>query len=1775
MASFNCCLWALLVLIAFSNLRPYNAEEAAEEEDQCYDRSCYPATGNLVIGRKYRLFATSTCGLAKKDRYCIVSHLEDKTKCFYCDSRQPWMPNREPNRFSHRIENVVTENYNDRTKNWWQSENGVQNVSIRLDLEAEFHFTHLIMTFRSFRPAAMIIERSSDFGKTWSVYRYFAYDCATTFPDIPEGPPKKHNDVICTRKYSDVAPSTGGEIVYKVISPHIPTENPYADEIANLLKVTNIRINFTKLHTLGDDLLDYRPEIDEKYYYALYELVVRGSCSCYGHAQRCIPIEGDGVGYSGMQQDMVHGRCECTHNTKGLNCEQCQDFFNDLPWRPAIGEESNECRRCECNGHASRCHFDQAVYNASGFVSGGVCDDCAHNTQGKNCEQCKPYFYRDPLRQLYDPYVCRPCECDNRGSLNDGICEGEEDPARKLVAGKCYCKSNVDGNNCDRCKNGFWDLRADDPDGCKKCSCNLLGTWNNEGCNKNDGTCLCKRLVTGENCDQCLPEHYGLSEDPEGCKPCDCFPGGSLDNQCDILTGTCKCRPHFSGRRCDTTDSSYYCPNIDHLTYEAEKSEIHNADIETREGALETRTWTGEGFVRVKEGSNISFIVDNIPKSGLYNLVIRYELDGSESWENININIVRPGDPAPDGPCGNIQPADDFLIARFHAGFKYTEVNNPICFDKGVRYEIRVSMGQKRFNGQDYSATALIDSLVVAMPTDSLDIFQGPDGQRRKQEYDAYQCRHSALHLLPYDRLSPQCQQLICAVAGTIFGEGYECECDPTGSKSGICSPRGGQCECKPNVVDRKCDKCAVGTYGFGPNGCSPCDCDSVGSLSNNCNKQSGQCECRDRGITGRQCNECQPGFWSFPDCHTCQCNGHASICDQKTGACIDCRNLTDGNFCDRCKPGYYGDPRLGVNRPCKPCPCPGGPGSGKQHADTCYIQPSYDFQSNDIICNCKAGYTGERCDQCSINYWGNPQDIGGSCEPCECNGNIDRGVEGSCDAKTGECLKCLYNTEGARCENCVDGYFGDAQIRNCQRCVCNHLGTDESQGSCNKVSGQCPCFPNVMGMRCDECAPLHFNLSSGAGCASCACDPSGVITDAEGNPRLECNHIDGQCHCKDGRGGRTCSECQDLYWGDPVNGECKRCECDQYGAATAQCHRDNGTCICRPGSGGPLCNQCARGYTGNWPQCQACGECFDNWDRILQSLKGKLDDLIRRANSIEDKGISSQFDNEFEEMEGVLDDVRSQLDAVNITNADIDSLKKAMESLNNEVAKARELIEEKSQRSTGLGLAVDAAAESVKTLNETAQQLTKLAEELNENATEIRRSDVQGAYEIIKGAVETSSQAERTITEEVNKLSKAEDERIKTVELLKEHEKDFDAQYVENSDALQKISGMLSLIDKELPALNKDVCGAESAPCDALCGGPGSRCSHCGGNSCGTGSITKAQQALDFAKEADNKIEAKQKEAEELLKPEVAHKTVLAAAEKANRTRNEIQQELQNIEEFLNAQHTQPKEIYELADQVIKITIPYEEKEIKELAEKIRQKVAETKDTDRILAETSGNKTMANELQRSAEDASKRAFEIRNVTLAIREAIKKTEEAQNSAQTKLDETQQRIANARTSLVNSDDQIVQLEDRAKNATELVQRLQNVTDNLKAEYIKITSSSKAAGNSATSASDIATELEERQKELDTKYNTVKTQVEERENGNDDRKDRAQKLRKQTTKLLTKIKQHNDEIESLEKSADTLEIELADYQSKLDALSDEIDMISKKLTQRADYHATCDA
>lgn len=40
-------------------------------------------------------------------------------------------------------------------------------------------------------------------------------------------------------------------------------------------------------------------------------------------------------------------------------------------------------------------------------------------------------------------------------------------------------------------------------------------------------------------------------------------------------------------------------------------------------------------------------------------------------------------------------------------------------------------------------------------------------------------------------------------------------------------------------------------------------------------------------------------------------------------------------------------------------------------------------------------------------------------------------------------------------------------------------------------------------------------------------------------------------------------------------------------------------------GIGGEKCEVCGRGYLGTAPNCDPCGECFENWDKTQKILIG------------------------------------------------------------------------------------------------------------------------------------------------------------------------------------------------------------------------------------------------------------------------------------------------------------------------------------------------------------------------------------------------------------------------------------------------------------------------------------------------------------------------------------------------------------------------------------------
>uniref|UniRef100_A0A3B4B3A7 Laminin subunit beta-1 n=1 Tax=Periophthalmus magnuspinnatus TaxID=409849 RepID=A0A3B4B3A7_9GOBI len=1758
---------------------------APELSDVCTEGSCYPATGDLLIGRAHQLSSSSTCGLHRPEPFCIVSHLQEEKKCFVCDSSDPY--NELDNQLNnHRIENVVTTFAVNRLKTWWQSENGVENVTVQLNLEAEFHFTHLIMTFKTFRPAAMVIERSSDFGKTWQVYRYFAYDCESSFPSVSQGPMRKVDDVICDSRYSDIEPSTEGEVIFRVLDPAFRIDDPYSPRIQNMLKITNLRVKFTKLHTLGDNLLDSRMEIKEKYYYSIYDMVVRGNCFCYGHASECAPIEGTEQAREGM----VHGHCMCNHNTKGLNCEQCQDFYHDLPWRPAEGRNTNACKKCNCNHHSDSCHFDMAVFEASGNVSGGVCEDCQHHTAGHQCELCQPFYYQHPERDLRDPNICQPCNCDPVGSLNGGICDGLTDVRVGLIAGQCRCKVNVEGERCERCRQAHYGL-SEEPEGCKPCTCSPLGTLpGGNPCESETGSCFCKRLVTGRDCDQCVAEHWGLSNDMDGCRPCDCDLGGAVNNQCDQVNGQCMCRPHMFGRRCDQVESGFYFIALDHYTYEAEDAKFGpGVTVVQRPHPLDrSPTWTGMGLVNVPEGAYLEFSVDNIPHSMEYDIVIRYEPQLPEQWEEVILTVIRPGPITADSRCVNTVPDDDNQMVSLHPGSRHVVLPRPVCFESGLNYTIRLSLPLYSALSDVQSPYTLIDSIVLMPNCKNLEIFtvsEGADiGSSEWDTFQRYRCLENSLSVIKTP-MSDICRNYIFSISAMLH-QGAK-GCDPQGSLSTVCDPSGGQCQCKPNVVGRNCDKCAPATFQFGPNGCRVCECDPQGSLSPLCDPLSGQCGCVP-GAYGRQCDRCLPGHWGFPTCRLCSCNGHTEECHSQTGQCLECRDHTTGHSCERCLDGYYGDPVLGSGDHCRPCLCPDGPGSSRQFAGTCYRGDS----SVQAICVCSQGYRGARCDECSPGYFGNPHEAGGQCRPCDCHGNIDMLDPESCDASSGECMRCLYHTEGRNCELCKLSYYGDALRQDCRKCVCNHLGSVPSschahgECECDRDSGQCQCLPSVVGQYCDRCAPDTWNMGSGAGCESCGCH-------LEHSYGTSCNEISGQCSCKPGFGGRTCSECRELFWGDPEV-KCHACDCDPRGISQEQCDKSSGHCVCVEGVTGPRCDICARGFSGTFPDCHRCHQCFSEWDAIVGQLTNQTHRLVNKVNAVKQSGVTSgPYRSSMDSMERSAEGIRAILN----TNPASQPLSEVQELLQQASELIGSLTESLNSTEQALVQTSDQDQEvqsRLDSVSSDSHKLERTVQELLDQVEFIKNSDVRGATASVnKYYLQSQASEARVNASTVDQNSTVETSarlRQLTEDKLNKTSLDFLKKHTEHAQKLDDLAGEMQSLD--LSELSHKTCGSgvsldacSSSPCGGLGCVDSEGRSKCGGEGCG-GLLTTAKSAWITARNSEKEIISAIEEVERLSKmvseaKVKADEAKLSAQDvllKTNRTKHRLDQSneelrrlIKQIRDFLTQDAADLESIELVANEVLAMQMPTSPEQLQNLTEEIRVKVEELGSVEHILEQSSQEIQRAESLLEQARQASSEAVNVKDSAERVKKALDEAQKAQTAASKAINQATQDIQTTNKLLSTVESETAEAEQKLTQATERVQNLEQNVTLLRDKALNVSQTSECA--EVISHQSKLSPPQDLDSEIKDKYSTVEKLVDEKAVGLSEAKKRAESLQKEAKDLLLQASSKLQLLKDLEKSYEDNQKTLEQKAEQLVELESAVKELLQEISHKVTVYSTC--
>lgn len=393
--------------------------------DLCYNRygrahRCLPDFTNIAYERE--IVASHTCGERKPRSFCKGSR--NSPNCATCDARKPEL--------AHPT-SYLTDLNNPSDVTCWQTDpiaDTDQNVTLTLSLGKQYEITYINLEFCSYRPDAMAIYKSNDFGQTWTPYQYYAHHCMNTFHKSNRGIVSHRNEVeaLCTNAHL-LRPLRGGRIAFSTLEGRPSGPNiDYNDILQEWVTATDIKVVFKKISG------NHKHLSKNMLYYGVSDFSVGGRCQCNGHASRCI------------KNDKGKFVCDCKHNTYGTNCEKCLPFYQDRPWMRATADSANECAACNCSDHAKQCRFKPELYKVSRGRNGGECISCRHNTAGRFCHYCKQGYYRDKGKDISHRKACIKCDCHPVGSRGK-ICD--------QATGQCPCKEGVIGRTCNDCKEGY------------------------------------------------------------------------------------------------------------------------------------------------------------------------------------------------------------------------------------------------------------------------------------------------------------------------------------------------------------------------------------------------------------------------------------------------------------------------------------------------------------------------------------------------------------------------------------------------------------------------------------------------------------------------------------------------------------------------------------------------------------------------------------------------------------------------------------------------------------------------------------------------------------------------------------------------------------------------------------------------------------------------------------------------------------------------------------------------------------------------------------------------------------------------------------------------------------------------------------------------------------------------------------------------------------------------------------------------------------------------
>ncbi|CAL8326521.1 unnamed protein product [Boreogadus saida] len=354
----------------------------------------------------------------------------------------------------------------------------------------------ILITFEYGRPTVMVLEKSTDYGRSWHPFQYYADDCLDAF----NLPAKQARDlsaanvtrVLCTEQYSRwVGSKSEKNVKFEVRSrfavfagvrlqnmDNLYTRMESMKGLRDFFTFTNLRLRLLR-PALGGTYVQRENLL--KYFYAISNIEVPARCKCNLHASQCLLQDGD------LQ-------CMCEHNTTGPDCQRCKKGFKAKSWKagsylPAPNGSPNTCAiagspsgsNCECYGHSNRCSYIE-------YLNIVTCVSCKHNTRGQNCQHCRLGYFRNASAELDDEGVCVECNCNQLGSVHD----------RCNATGYCQCREGATGPRCDDCNPGYYWKQGCYPDMCDE---ELLLCQNGGSCYQGQ-RCVCPPEFKGVLCQQ-------------------------------------------------------------------------------------------------------------------------------------------------------------------------------------------------------------------------------------------------------------------------------------------------------------------------------------------------------------------------------------------------------------------------------------------------------------------------------------------------------------------------------------------------------------------------------------------------------------------------------------------------------------------------------------------------------------------------------------------------------------------------------------------------------------------------------------------------------------------------------------------------------------------------------------------------------------------------------------------------------------------------------------------------------------------------------------------------------------------------------------------------------------------------------------------------------------------------------------------------------------------------------------------------------------------------